>query len=181
MRKAAREKMGTEGEDVVADPSGGLKLRMPMRMGIGTVKAAAWHVRCSLTLRLTFLTLRMSSIGSLDAPPFVLSHQPVGPSHFTDGWERCCRRMYSTGRCPLAQDLSRVLHTQVLAEVDADGINTAELARRIQRSGLRDLRSSKTPEASLAGALARDVIFCRVAPSTFALQAVVNYERWVLP
>ena len=37
--------MGTEGEDVVADPSGGLKLRMPMRMGIGTVKAAAWHVR----------------------------------------------------------------------------------------------------------------------------------------
>ena len=56
---------------------------------------------------------------------------------------------------------------QVLAEVDADGINTAELARRIQRSGLRDLRSSKTPEASLAGALARDVIFCRVAPSTF--------------
>ena len=45
MRKAAREKMGTEGEDVVADPSGGLKLRMPMRMGIGTVKAAAWHVR----------------------------------------------------------------------------------------------------------------------------------------
>ena len=36
--------MGTEGEDVVADPSGGLKLRMPMRMGIGTVKAAAWHV-----------------------------------------------------------------------------------------------------------------------------------------
>ena len=45
VRKAAREKIGTEGEDVVADPSGGLKLRMPMRMGIGTVKAAAWHVR----------------------------------------------------------------------------------------------------------------------------------------
>ncbi len=67
----------------------------------------------------------------------------------------------------------------MLAEVDADGINTTELARRIQRSGLRDLRSSKTPEASLAGALARDVIFCRVAPSTFALQAVVNYERRV--
>lgn len=61
--------------------------------------------------------------------------------------------------------------------MDADGISTGEMARRIQRSGLRDLRSSKTPEASLAGALARDVIFCRVAPSTFALQAVVTHER----
>jgi len=82
---------------------------------------------------------------------------------------------------PTLRKLSQIPSVQVLAEVDADGINTAELARRIQRSGLRDLRSSKTPEASLAGALARDVIFCRVAPSTFALQAVVNYERWVLP
>ncbi len=78
---------------------------------------------------------------------------------------------------PTLRKLSQIPSVQVLAEVDADGINTAELARRIQRSGLRDLRSSKTPEASLAGALARDVIFCRVAPSTFALQAVVNYER----
>lgn len=72
------------------------------------------------------------------------------------------------------------VESQVLAEVDADGISTGEMARRIQRSGLRDLRSSKTPEASLAGALARDVIFCRVAPSTFALQAVVTHERCTL-
>ena len=67
---------------------------------------------------------------------------------------------------------------QVLAEVDAEGINTAELARRIQRSGLRDLRSSKRPEASLAGARAGEAFFCRVALPPFALQAVVNYERW---
>lgn len=43
-RKEARPKMGTEGEDVVADESGGLKLRLPQRFAIGTVKAAAWQV-----------------------------------------------------------------------------------------------------------------------------------------
>ena len=40
----ARPKMGTEGEDVVADEAGGLKLRMPLRFQHGTVKAAAWQV-----------------------------------------------------------------------------------------------------------------------------------------
>ena len=44
-----REKIGVEGEDVVHDPAGGLKLRMPMRLGIGTVKAAAWHVSTPCT------------------------------------------------------------------------------------------------------------------------------------
>jgi hypothetical protein len=43
-RQDARPKMGTEGEDVVADESGGLKLRLPIRFGAGSVKAAAWQV-----------------------------------------------------------------------------------------------------------------------------------------
>ena len=33
-------------------------------------------------------------------------------------------------------------------------------------------------QASVAGALARDILFDRVAPSTFALQAIVNHQRW---
>ena len=70
MRKAAREKMGTEGEDVVADPSGGLKLRMPMRMGIGTVKAAAWHVRCRATLPTPLVVLCMSSMANAQLTSF---------------------------------------------------------------------------------------------------------------
>ena len=43
-KKEVRPKMGTEGEDIVADEAGGLKLRLPIRFGVGTVKAAAWHV-----------------------------------------------------------------------------------------------------------------------------------------
>ena len=44
-RKEARPKMGSEGEDVVADDAGGLKLACPARFQPGTMKAAAWQVR----------------------------------------------------------------------------------------------------------------------------------------
>ena len=37
--------MGSEGEDVVADDAGGLKLACPARFQPGTMKAAAWQVR----------------------------------------------------------------------------------------------------------------------------------------
>ncbi|KAK9816480.1 hypothetical protein WJX72_000803 [[Myrmecia] bisecta] len=107
-KKEARPKLGTEGEDIVADEGGGLKLRLPVRFGPGTVKAAAW---------------------------------------------------------------------QVLAEAGTSGLTISEIARRIQRSGLRDLRSSKTPEASVAAALSRDVIFCRLAPATYALQALICHNK----
>lgn len=43
-KRELRPKMGTEGEDLKADEQGGLKLRLPPRLGIGTVKAAAWQV-----------------------------------------------------------------------------------------------------------------------------------------
>ena len=36
--------MGSEGEDVVADEGGGLKLACPARFQPGTMKAAAWQV-----------------------------------------------------------------------------------------------------------------------------------------
>ena len=43
-KREPRAKMGTEGEDVVAREDGGLKLRLPARFGVGTVKGAAWAV-----------------------------------------------------------------------------------------------------------------------------------------
>ena len=49
-RATGRPKMGTEGEDVVADEAGGLKLRMPLRLQPGTVKGAAWQVLTHFSL-----------------------------------------------------------------------------------------------------------------------------------
>lgn len=44
-RREVRPKMGTDGEDVLPDETGHLRLKLPPRFGIGTVKAAAWAVR----------------------------------------------------------------------------------------------------------------------------------------
>ncbi|KAK9797439.1 hypothetical protein WJX73_004705 [Symbiochloris irregularis] len=63
---------------------------------------------------------------------------------------------------------------QVLSTEGANGLNIAEIARRMKESGLRDLSTSKTPEASVVAALSRDSVFCRVAPGKYALQAIVN-------
>lgn len=66
----------------------------------------------------------------------------------------------------------------VLKDAGYDGLHVEQIAKRIQHKGLRDLRTSKTPEASVAGALARDVLFERVAPATFALQSIrAHYRR----
>lgn len=107
-KKDIKPKLGVEGEDVVEGEGEALKLKLPSRLGVGTVKAAAWRV---------------------------------------------------------------------LSEVDYRGIPIAEIARRIQLKGYRDLRTSKTPEASVAGALSRDVVFCRTAPATYALQAIVAHHN----
>lgn len=67
---------------------------------------------------------------------------------------------------------------QVLADAGPEGLTLQEMARRMQRNGLRDMaRSSRTPEASLGGVLARDAVFFKTAPATFALQAVVAFHR----
>ena len=57
-RKEARPKMGSEGEDVVADDAGGLKLACPARFQPGTMKAAAWQVRRWQRARPHALSLR---------------------------------------------------------------------------------------------------------------------------
>ncbi|GER36424.1 homeobox protein [Striga asiatica] len=59
----------------------------------------------------------------------------------------------------------------VLALEGSKGLNVIELADKIQKSGLRDLTTSKTPEASISVALSRDpVLFERVAPSTYCVR-----------
>ncbi|KAI4368150.1 hypothetical protein MLD38_016739 [Melastoma candidum] len=60
----------------------------------------------------------------------------------------------------------------VLSLEGGKGLNVIHLADKIQKSGLRDLTTSKTPEASISVALTRDVkLFERIAPSTYRVRA----------
>ncbi|XVF27588.1 hypothetical protein REPUB_Repub14bG0121400 [Reevesia pubescens] len=59
----------------------------------------------------------------------------------------------------------------VLSLEGSKGLTVLELADKIQKSGLRDLTTSKTPEASISVALTRDAkLFERIAPSTYCLR-----------
>ncbi|CAJ2678676.1 unnamed protein product [Trifolium pratense] len=65
----------------------------------------------------------------------------------------------------------------VLSLESGDGLNVIELAEKIQKSGLRDLTTSKTPEASISVALTRDAkLFERVAPSTYCVRAAFRKD-----
>ncbi|CAH2046509.1 unnamed protein product [Thlaspi arvense] len=60
----------------------------------------------------------------------------------------------------------------VLSLEGEKGLTILEVAEKIQKSGLRDLTTSRTPEASVAAALSRDTkLFERVAPSTYCVRA----------
>ncbi|OIT31129.1 PREDICTED: homeobox-DDT domain protein RLT2-like [Nicotiana attenuata] len=59
----------------------------------------------------------------------------------------------------------------ILSLEGSKGLNILEVAEKIQKSGLRDLTTSKTPEASISAALSRDTkLFERTAPSTYCLR-----------
>ncbi|KAM3222190.1 homeobox-DDT domain protein RLT2 isoform X1 [Capsicum annuum] len=59
----------------------------------------------------------------------------------------------------------------VLSLEGSQGLNILEVAEKIQKSGLRDLTTSKTPEASISAALSRDTkLFERTAPSTYCVR-----------
>ncbi|XWS19639.1 hypothetical protein CRYUN_Cryun31cG0032900 [Craigia yunnanensis] len=59
----------------------------------------------------------------------------------------------------------------VLSLEGSKGLTVLELADKIQNSGLRDLTTSKTPEASISVALTRDTkLFERIAPSTYCVR-----------
>lgn len=60
----------------------------------------------------------------------------------------------------------------VLSLEGCKGLTILEVADKIQKSGLRDLTTSKTPEASISAALSRDTkLFERTAPSTYCLRS----------
>ncbi|XP_020268550.1 homeobox-DDT domain protein RLT2 isoform X2 [Asparagus officinalis] len=60
----------------------------------------------------------------------------------------------------------------VLSLEGSKGLTILEVAEKIQKSGLRDLTTSKTPEASIAAALSRDTkLFERTAPSTYCVRS----------
>lgn len=59
----------------------------------------------------------------------------------------------------------------VLCLEGSKGLTVLELADKIQKSGLRDLSTSKTPDASISVALSRDpILFERIAPSTYCVR-----------
>lgn len=59
----------------------------------------------------------------------------------------------------------------VLSLEGSKGLTILEVAEKIQKSGLRDLTTSKTPEASIAAALSRDgSLFEKTAPSTYCVR-----------
>ncbi|XP_050204258.1 homeobox-DDT domain protein RLT2 isoform X2 [Mercurialis annua] len=58
----------------------------------------------------------------------------------------------------------------ILSLEGSNGLTILEVAEKIQKSGLRDLTTSKTPEASISAALSRDSkLFERTAPSTYCV------------
>ncbi|XWS68694.1 hypothetical protein CRYUN_Cryun04dG0113200 [Craigia yunnanensis] len=60
----------------------------------------------------------------------------------------------------------------VLSLEGSKGLTILEVAEKIQKSGLRDLTTSKTPEASISAALSRDTkLFERTAPSTYCVRS----------
>ncbi|KAL6848942.1 hypothetical protein ACP4OV_021525 [Aristida adscensionis] len=59
----------------------------------------------------------------------------------------------------------------VLSLEGSKGLTILEVAEKIQKSGLRDLTTSKTPEASISAALSRDTkLFERTAPCTYCVK-----------
>ncbi|XWS54133.1 hypothetical protein CRYUN_Cryun10bG0062400 [Craigia yunnanensis] len=60
----------------------------------------------------------------------------------------------------------------VLSLEGSKGLAILEVVEKIQKSGLRDLSTSKTPEASIGAALSRDTkLFERIAPSTYCVRS----------
>ncbi|KAK9843536.1 hypothetical protein WJX81_007913 [Elliptochloris bilobata] len=65
---------------------------------------------------------------------------------------------------------------QVLADAGPGGLPVGEIAERVQTLGLRDMRTSKAPKASVVAALSADLVFARVAPGTYALHSLLQKD-----
>lgn len=61
----------------------------------------------------------------------------------------------------------------LLVSVDHD----SQVVRRITERGYRNMAGSKNPEASVTGALSRDVLFTRLGPAIYALAVSTCLSR----
>ncbi|KAK3241858.1 hypothetical protein CYMTET_48404 [Cymbomonas tetramitiformis] len=89
----------------------------------------------------------------------LVEHAPIDPSEL---------RMPSS----FGKGTVKAAAWQVLSTAGIEGLTIQQIAEKIQTEGLRDLSTSKTPEASVTGALSRDVVFYRVKPSTYCLRSI---------
>ncbi|KAI6703711.1 hypothetical protein NL676_012847 [Syzygium grande] len=84
-----------------------------------------------------------------------------------------CEEVISTLRSGSAAEKALT----VMREKGSKGLTVLELADKIQKSGLRDLTTSKTPEASISVALTRDTkLFERIAPSTYRVRSAYRKD-----
>ena len=83
-------------------------------------------------------------------------------------------------RNPFAEATLKWAAYQVLSHAGADGLRAEEILARVRALGMGDLTSSKTPEASIIGATAYDLQFCRTAPKRYAL-AFLHYGGRIPP
>ena len=81
---------------------------------------------------------------------------------------------------PFAASTLKWAAYQVLTHAGADGLRAEEILARVRALGMGDLTSSKTPEASIIGATAYDLQFCRTAPKRYAL-AFLHYGGRIPP
>ncbi len=205
-KKEEKPKLGQEGEDIVVDEQGGLKLKLPPRLAVGSVKAAAWQVgrpifvsgaclfvtprSCKMWAGGTLLGLPWPTHNLLDSSVMDIlwfwgfwgfggfwelprvahrcpCRQPAPASALCAAWlqslcprqclegdmGRIWRRLSPGGCCtrrlPTNVGVNMLLHcaalllVQVLAEAGPAGMRVEEIARRIQKLGLRDLRTSR--------------------------------------
>lgn len=66
---------------------------------------------------------------------------------------------------------------KILSEVGVEGLPVTEIVRRITERGYRNISGSKNPDASITGALSRDILFTRLGPATYALASIVTYTQ----
>lgn len=65
----------------------------------------------------------------------------------------------------------------VLSHAGPEGLSATEITEQVEAQKLRDFSTTRTPEASIAAALSKDVLFRRLSPTHFALQTLAANHR----
>jgi len=96
---------------------------------------------------------------------------PTHPDEDTGtGMPSATRPLHMPSRFPSGS--VRALAWEVLSNAGPDGMPLVELTKALQENGLRDLNPNKAPEAVVAGALAREIVFFRYKPAMFCLRSL---------